>query len=179
MGLSLEALAKKSEASQGKRELGWLLGKVSDIQPKVIVEIGVHLGHSLKVWQDAFMPEILIGIDNESNPTLEEYLNTGVLQASMARFDSHDPGCVRMIEFLLGGRKIDFLFIDGDHTYEGVKQDFETFKPLVAKGGIIALHDAAETDNSSVEVNRYWQEIKNKKSELCQIDGTGVGIYYV
>jgi cephalosporin hydroxylase len=178
MGISLEALAKKSEASQGSRELGWLLGKVQDVDPKVIIEIGVHLGHSLKVWQDAFMPEILIGIDNESNDTLEDYLNTGKLQASIARFDSHDPGCVKMIEFLLGGRKIDFLFIDGDHTYEGVKQDYETFKPLVKNGGIIALHDAALKDNPTVEVYKLWDELKGNKV-LYQKDGTGVGVIHV
>lgn len=174
MGLSLEAIAKKSDAPQGKRELGWLLGKASDIEPKVIVEIGVHEGHTLKLWQDAFMPEILIAIDNSTNPTLENYLNTGVIQASIARFDSHDPGCVKMIEFLLGGRKIDLLFVDGDHSYEGVKQDFEMYKPLVRKGGIIALHKAGDGD-----VAKLWAEVKTKSSELCHLDGSGIGAYYV
>jgi len=35
----------------------------------------------------------------------------------------------------------DFLFIDGDHTYEGVEGDFEMYSPLVRRGGIIAFHD--------------------------------------
>ncbi|HYC34328.1 MAG TPA: class I SAM-dependent methyltransferase [Candidatus Paceibacterota bacterium] len=38
---------------------------------------------------------------------------------------------------------IGFIFIDGDHTYEAVKQDFEEWFPLVEKSGYIAFHDSA------------------------------------
>jgi predicted O-methyltransferase YrrM len=41
----------------------------------------------------------------------------------------------------LKDNKVDFLFIDADHSYEGVKKDFEMYSPLVRKGGIIAFHD--------------------------------------
>ncbi len=37
--------------------------------------------------------------------------------------------------------KIDVLFIDGDHSYEGVKQDFELYSNIVNPKGIIILHD--------------------------------------
>ena len=40
-------------------------------------------------------------------------------------------------------KPFDFIFIDGDHTYEAVKQDFEDWFPLLAKGGIVAFHDSA------------------------------------
>ena len=36
---------------------------------------------------------------------------------------------------------IGFLFIDGDHRYEGVKKDFELYSPKVKVDGIIAFHD--------------------------------------
>ncbi|MEO0196406.1 MAG: class I SAM-dependent methyltransferase [candidate division WOR-3 bacterium] len=42
---------------------------------------------------------------------------------------------------MLGNSKLDFLFIEGNHSYEGVKMDFEMYFPLVRKGGIIAFHD--------------------------------------
>ena len=61
----------------------------------------------------------------------------------------------------MGDRQIDFLFLDGDHTYEGIRQDFEMYSPLVKKGGIIGFHDIAphppETD---CDVFRFWNEIK-------------------
>jgi hypothetical protein len=37
--------------------------------------------------------------------------------------------------------KIDFLFIDGDHSYEGVKKDFELYSTILSEKGIIMLHD--------------------------------------
>lgn len=36
---------------------------------------------------------------------------------------------------------IDFIFIDGDHSYEGLKKDWEGWHPKIKQGGIIALHD--------------------------------------
>jgi predicted O-methyltransferase YrrM len=38
-------------------------------------------------------------------------------------------------------RKIDILFIDGDHSYEGVKKDWELFSPHVSEFGIVVFHD--------------------------------------
>lgn len=37
--------------------------------------------------------------------------------------------------------KIDFLFIDGDHSYEGVKKDFELYSKIISDNGVIVLHD--------------------------------------
>jgi len=38
--------------------------------------------------------------------------------------------------------KIDFLYIDGDHSYEGVKKDFELYSNLLTDNGIIVIHDS-------------------------------------
>jgi hypothetical protein len=43
--------------------------------------------------------------------------------------------------FVLQDIKIDFLFIDGDHSYEGVKLDFDLYSKILSKDGIIVLHD--------------------------------------
>ena len=40
-------------------------------------------------------------------------------------------------------RKIDLLFIDGDHSYEGIKLDWELFSPYVAPFGAVVFHDTA------------------------------------
>lgn len=41
------------------------------------------------------------------------------------------------------GRPISFLLIDADHSYEGVRADFESWSPHVGPGGIIVFHDYA------------------------------------
>ena len=54
----------------------------------------------------------------------------------------------------------DFVFVDGDHSYEGLRQDWEGWSPLVTPDGIIALHDsllpAGKVDAGSV---RYSNEV--------------------
>lgn len=42
-------------------------------------------------------------------------------------------------------RPIDLLFIDADHSYKGVRRDWETWAPKVRPGGVIALHDCRQT----------------------------------
>jgi predicted O-methyltransferase YrrM len=56
---------------------------------------------------------------------------------------------------------LDVLFIDGDHTYEGVRRDFELYSPLVRGGGIIVLHDIAQhLPGSTCNVRLYWKELQ-------------------
>ena len=54
----------------------------------------------------------------------------------------------------------DILFIDGDHSYKGVKQDFEMYSPLVKEGGLILMHDVC---NKNCGVPKFWEEIKYPK----------------
>jgi len=44
-------------------------------------------------------------------------------------------------EYKRGGRLADAIFIDGDHSYQGVKQDLSLYFPLVKSGGLLIVHD--------------------------------------
>lgn len=55
--------------------------------------------------------------------------------------------------------KIEFLFIDGDHSYEAVKLDFELWSPLLINGGIISFHDTNLIGPRKV----VWEEVVNSK----------------
>ena len=59
----------------------------------------------------------------------------------LLRADSHRPETLNEARGIIGDRHIDFLFIDGDYTYEGVRKYYEMYSPLVENGGIIAFHD--------------------------------------
>ncbi len=52
------------------------------------------------------------------------------------------------------GEPIDLLWIDGDHSYEGVKYDLSAWKGLVRAGGIVAVHDYSHHET----VRRAWNE---------------------
>jgi len=79
--------------------------------------------------------------------------------------DSHDRVYIDKVkaEILNGGGLVDFMFIDGDHTYEGVKADFINFNSLVKPGGYIAFHDIRDTAhhrNIGCNVAQFWNELK-------------------
>ena len=54
--------------------------------------------------------------------------------------------------------KIDVLFIDGDHSYEGVKSDFELYSTILSENGIIMIHD---TDEKYEETLLVSEDAKN------------------
>lgn len=178
--MDYKQIADNSMASQGKAELLWLLNKLSKIQPKVIVEIGVHLGHSLAVWQRAFKPEILIGIDIDINRELLGYLEGELSNVEFIQASSRSLEAMHEVSAILGPHQIDFLFIDGDHEYHAVKRDFLTWLPFVRKGGIIAFHDALIKDHPLVDAYKYFEGLKTEYEwDSCQIDANGVGLVYV
>ena len=68
------------------------------------------------------------------------------------------------------------MFIDGDHSYDGVKTDFEMYCPLIRKGGLMAFHDIAPRPKESpIQVNKFWNEIK-KEFKYIEIKNKGQGI---
>ena len=102
---------------------------------------------------------------------------------------SYAPATIDKVRGLLAGRKLDLLFIDGDHTYDGVKKDFVFYKEFVREGGIIAFHDIVpdyktrfgrETGRWAGEVPAFWSKIKPlyPSHEFIQDreqDGLGIG----
>lgn len=77
-------------------------------------------------------------------------------------------------------KKYDYIHIDGDHSYEGVKLDFELFWKRLRKGGFLAIHDvfSPDKDGNVYGTRKFWEEIKNSgKYRLIEIkEDPGVGI---
>lgn len=61
--------------------------------------------------------------------------------------------------------KIDVLFIDGDHTYDGVKKDFDLYSTILSKNGIIIIHDTDERYENSLIIT------EDQKKDYCKFDG--------
>jgi len=59
----------------------------------------------------------------------------------------------------------DCIFIDADHSYDGVKEDYDNAMKIINTNGIIILHDIANTDTG---VAQLWQEIKNNHKQVKQ-----------
>lgn len=66
-------------------------------------------------------------------------------------------------------RKWSYVYLDGEHSYKGVKADFKRFWPSVAKNGILSLHDLCTQEIGGLEygVGQFWREIKKEGEYNC------------
>lgn len=165
-------------ALQKVGELAGFLSVMADRPPRVVVEIGCDAGGTLYAWE-SLEPEVVFGITMPdgrfgSGRSLETH------GAVIIEGDSHDVDTVERLTDLLNGRQIDLLFIDGDHTYEGVRDDFLLYAGLVAADGVIAFHDVVPHPNHpDVGVQTFWQELGGEKEEIVTDDPTWGGIGFV
>ncbi|MEM4436803.1 MAG: class I SAM-dependent methyltransferase [Thermosphaera sp.] len=181
---------------QVKEEIIQLLSLLAELKPKTLLEIGTAGGGTLFLFsQIAPLNATIISIDLPGGPfgggypewrtpLYKSFAKKGQ-KIHLIRADSHDPKTLEIVREILDDRELDFLFIDGDHTYEGVKRDFEMYSPLVRKGGIIAFHDIVEhPPETGCEVSRFWNEIKYSYSYLEIVKSwdqkwAGIGVIYV
>ena len=119
----------------------------------VVVEIGILDGAQRAFYEELFGADyISIDINPKAPATI--------------RGDSSSVNVLDQLNEKLDGRMIDLLFIDGLHTYEGVKSDYEIYHPLVKH--ITAIHDILTPKNHPqdvVDVIRFWNELKETNTE--------------
>jgi predicted O-methyltransferase YrrM len=115
---------------------------------RLIVEIGVAEGGSAAEMRQVMHPDgELFLIDPYHLSRLPGPLRFA-RRAAHRIVGSVDRGRVMWIEdFSVPAvkqwkRKVDFLFIDGDHSVKGAKDDWDAWTPWVADGGHVVLHDS-------------------------------------
>ena len=124
--------------------------KNRNIIKPVVVEIGI-MHNAQKPFYEGLMDAEHIGIDINPN-CVPDILG-----------DSHEPETMQELHRMLCGRKIDLLFIDGNHSYDNVRQDYNLYAPLTEH--IVAFHDICATVNS--DVLRFWQELSRANGYLA------------
>ncbi|MGI0009667.1 MAG: CmcI family methyltransferase, partial [Nitrosopumilaceae archaeon] len=183
--------------SQIKSEIQKLLSILEKGKPKTVLEIGTSNGGTLfLLCKAADVSATIISVDLPNGPfggelypdwkiSFYQSFKNNTQKIHLLRNDSHDVRTLQEIKRILNKQKIDFLLIDGDHSYGGVKKDFELYGPLIGNGGIIAFHDINHGTKDHVgEVPQFWQEIKHKHPCIEIIDdkkenGYGFGLIFV
>ena len=160
----------------------WLMSR---LKPKTVVELGTHSGNSFFAMCQAAS---LMGLDcklyavdswaGDIHMTVDEAVFQDVQAYGRARYST-------MIELVkstfdaarerFGDRSVDLLHIDGTHTYDAVRNDFERWVPTVRDGGVILFHDIAER-RADFGVFRLWAELKKefRSFEFHHSHGLGV-----
>lgn len=178
------------EILQDRKELMFFLQVIYQTigVPTKVLEVGVFKGGTLRLWQDLVQGggSTIVGID------IVDYTGgyfRGDKRIHLLIGKSQDKEIIEETKKILSS-EIDLLFIDGNHTYEIVKSDFENYSPLVRKGGIIAFHDIVSEEVSprsapvGCQVKRFWRELIDKKtgsefysySNQMRIPLEGIGI---
>ena len=131
---------------------------VKSENPKSVLEIGTDKGGTLYLWcqaaaEDATIVSIDLSSRSRYSPKRRElyakFVKSTKQKLHFLPFSSHEQSTVEKASALFGGKKIDYLFIDGDHSYDGALKDFNNFYKKVKIGGIFAGHDY-----NNKEVNR-------------------------
>src|SRR4030095_11786775 len=83
--------------------------------------------------------------------------------------DSHSMRAYNRVARILGRHKLDFLFIDGDHSLLGVQLDYFMYREFVRPGGHIGFHDINQTPEHTrvgCLVGQFWTKLKGEKREF-------------
>lgn len=123
------------------------------IEHPVVVEIGVCANAQKRFYEEIMSAEhIGIDIDSRTNPDI---LGNSRLPETIEKLNRH-----------LAGRSIDLLFLDGNHTYDYVKFEYENYGPMTQH--LIAFHDLiCMEEGIGVEVHRLWREIYAAEKKHC------------
>ncbi len=179
---------------QVKEEIKGLVEAVEALKPKIIVEVGTNMGGSLFCFTKVAQKDALVisvdlpeGLGGGGYPIYRsdfyKSFATNSQKMLLWRLDSHQKSTLDKLKETLNGQKIDFLFLDGDHSFEGIKQDFEWYAPLVRSGGIVAFHDIKPSlPDNWIQVGRFWNEIKEdyqyKEVVSNEVSWGGIGVLY-
>ena len=158
------------EALQVKEELEWLISIAVGLPSNALgVELGVCNGGTFYALQQVFDKIIGIDVGEKELPFPLRPLDKYIIG------NTKDQGIINSIN------SINLLLIDADHSYEGVKGDYELWKDRVLAGGVIVFHDI----NGAVGedgVKKFWQEVKvgEDTDEIILSDKYfGIGVIYV
>lgn len=141
-----------------------------------VVEIGSWKGRSTwylaRALADAGSPYRVVAIDPHLEGTREAF------EENLARFgiaDRVDQRVAFSTDVVSAfDEPVGLLWIDGDHSYGGVRRDFETWFPRLALGGWVALHD---TVNHWHGPTRLVRELLARRDDLASVGVMGMVTY--
>ena len=145
----------------GQQKIEWFLflkfmsdyWKMNGVNHPIVVEIGIRRGRQKRFWKE--LGATHLGVDVSDKYAIPDIFG-----------DSHDQTTFLRLEARLNmirpGGKADLLFIDGDHSFLGVKQDFEIYGDLAHMIGIHDIHCL----RCDVQVNEFWMKLRKDSAKM-------------
>jgi predicted O-methyltransferase YrrM len=159
------------DALQDEAEICMLMDFLRDRNVRMAAEIGSFRGGTLFMMSRVLPADAAIfSIDlpggdpllqvDQARRHLHEAFATRQQEVKVLYGDSRARDVINTFEQLLNGRRLDFLFIDGDHSLEGVMADFENYTPFVKPGGFVGFHDIVPHAQIVRGVHEFWLRSK-------------------
>lgn len=164
----------------------WLVGA---LRPTAVVELGTHAGFSYLVLCQAIRDHGLgaraWAIDTWVGDEHAGYYGDDVLTELRGRHDNEYGGFSTLVRSTFadaaasfGDGSVDLLHIDGLHTYEAVRGDFETWEPKLSDRALVLFHDT-NAHFPGFGVHRFWAEIGSRYPSFEFLHGNGLGLLVV
>ena len=149
---------------------------------KRLAEIGVFHGVTTRLLRTAMAPDgVLLAIDPffRSDFGLRGYGWARLIAHSQVRKVSN--GRVLWIETMgkdapgdprvQAAVPLDFVFFDGDHSYEGMQEDWTAWRPHLAPGAIACFHDS-RAQHATFGCAKFLAEVISQDPEFAEIDAS-------
>lgn len=154
-------LLRTNAILQNQEEYLWYTKFSIGLKVERYLEIGSYKGDTFySVIANAPTGSLGVSIDTNVEPSTETIRELDSLGYRL-RVLQGDSKSEEMINYAKSFGPYDLILIDGDHSYDGVKADWENYHYLAP---VVVIHDVMGRDNEfTKDVYRFWQELKVDK----------------
>ena len=154
--------------SQNQSEIMAFLEYAAAEKPVTVCEIGVaDGGNSFLLSQAIPTASFFVGIDLYVRNRLQLRFFSRYRDAFfLFNSSSTNRNTLETIRRKFDGRRFDLVFIDGNHHYDAVRDDFLTYKEMVREDGLIAFHDIVP--DRSEKLDPTWERCSDSVPELWE-----------
>lgn len=162
----------------------WL---IKEVRPKMFVELGTHTGNSYFSFCQSIVESGIrckcFAVDTWQGDEHAGWYNDEVFNTVNGYHQHHYAEFSRLLRMTFddavayfSDQSIELLHIDGLHTYEAVRHDFDTWLPKLAPGAVVIFHDINVRERN-FGVWKLWEELQSRyPNNLEFVHSHGLGV---
>jgi predicted O-methyltransferase YrrM len=148
---AMEPILDGGSGPMAEAELAQVLWAIHDGRDSAVLEIGTGRGVSTLRLNEAARDRVVTVDLNHA--TIRHFCDGGIPMLDKTVFIEADSSHRETIDRVANYAPFDVILLDGDHTYEGVSQDYLNYTPMLSAHGVCFMHDIGWGD-----VRTFWRE---------------------